>query len=275
MASLEQRRAALVESEGAGPHAAGPVIAKVSATVTLFLLTSCALADFCSSDVALHLAFAERGTENLILGSLLLLYTVGVAYTRVVEGGVWKLYQMLWLCNMSLLLSATGLVSGRPLLVGAASCCVAADQLCWYVDILGYAFFGKFVIGAAKYVLVATRVELLTTIHHIWFLPLCLWTMRGGAGMPARSYEMSVALPTMLICAARAVTPFALAARADGTVRVLNVDLAYEFDADVKLPFVHAMDHANPALYLPWMIGVGVVLNIVPVSFLYSVASRL
>ena len=79
MPSLEQRRACAVESEGHGPHAAGPVIAKVSATVTLFLLTSCALADSCSSDVAVHSPFAERGAENQLLGSLLYIFRLGVS----------------------------------------------------------------------------------------------------------------------------------------------------------------------------------------------------
>lgn len=62
-------------------------------------------------------------------------------------------------------------------LLRASIVVVSVDQLLWYIDLLGYAVKGKFYIGVAKYVIwpETSRLRLMTTFHHVWYIPLVLW----------------------------------------------------------------------------------------------------
>ena len=85
------------------------------------------------------------------LGIFLILYTLVLILGRCVASGVYQIYDLLWGCNVAMLLSGVGAITNRPLLCGAACCIVAVDQLCWYVDVLSYVFAGIFPVGVAKY----------------------------------------------------------------------------------------------------------------------------
>jgi hypothetical protein len=81
-----------------------------------------------------------------------------IAYMAVVFLGIRRMttgnliaLELLWGCNMGMLMFAVGTITGRPVLVGGAMCIVAVDQLCWYIDIGGYLLTGKFKVGVAKY----------------------------------------------------------------------------------------------------------------------------
>ena len=48
---------------------------------------------------------------------------------------------------------------------------------CRYIDIGVFLVKGKFPVGVAKYIIwpETSKLRLLTTFHHLWFLPVCLW----------------------------------------------------------------------------------------------------
>jgi hypothetical protein len=48
------------------------------------------------------------------------------------------LYEYSWLCNVTLILGAIGLVTGRPIVATAHCVAVGIDQIMWYVDLTGW-----------------------------------------------------------------------------------------------------------------------------------------
>jgi hypothetical protein len=61
-----------------------------------------------------------------------------------------------------------------------------------YVDILGYLVKRKFVIGVAKYIIwpETTKLRLMTTFHHVWYIPLVLWLVSPSAGTCGFNMEL-------------------------------------------------------------------------------------
>lgn len=73
--------------------------------------------------------------------------------TRFYENGPVAIYEALWACNQTLLISAIALLTNDPFIIRAALVTISFDQLLWYVDILGYLIRRKFFIGVAKYII--------------------------------------------------------------------------------------------------------------------------
>ena len=48
------------------------------------------------------------------------------------------------------------------------------------------------------------------------------------------------------------------------TTCFLNINCAYEFWSDVRVPVLHCLDRRHPALYLPCLFVVAVTLNLAP-----------
>ncbi len=46
----------------------------------------------------------------------------------------------------------------------------------WYIDVIGYVFVKKFIIGVAAFLKwpATPLIKKLTTSHHVWFIPLAL-----------------------------------------------------------------------------------------------------
>lgn len=87
------------------------------------------------------------------------------------------IYEFLWACNQSLLIGAISMIIQDSHLLRASIVLVSMDQLLWYVDIAGYLIKKKFIVGVAKYIIwpETTKVRLMTTFHHVWYIPLVLW----------------------------------------------------------------------------------------------------
>lgn len=127
------------------------------------------------------------------LGQALACYTAFMCALRMPDMGLAAVgYEVLWSCNLGMLLAALGFWSGRPQLVGAAVCTVAIDQILWYVDLVGYLVSGKWVVGVAKYMTweSTTWKRRLSSSHHLWFMPLCV---RAIGGVRASDYALSLA----------------------------------------------------------------------------------
>ena len=187
---------------------------------------------------------------------------------------------MLWGCNIALILFAVGSMTGRPLLVGAASNVVAVDQLCWYLDLLGYAVLRKFPIGVAKYLIWwdVPYSKKVTALHHIWFLPVCMIYARCNGGLAHGSWLLSVLLTSGLAIICRAFTPYE--AQLPGvqakpaTVVHLNINLCYCFWKDIDVKFLHWLDNKPAWMYLPYLMFIcNVILNGLPCLLLQWIAS--
>lgn len=69
-----------------------------------------------------------------------------------------------------------------------------------YIDLVGFAWKRKFYVGVAKYIIwpETTKIRLLTTTHHVWFLPLCLWIVHPTAKYS--SFDVSIYLLACILC---------------------------------------------------------------------------
>ena len=111
-------------------------------------------------------------------------YTFILLLVRLLATGSMALYEFLWACNISMILATIGIGTCRPILVGAAAVSVSVDQVLWYVDLLGFVLTRgeKFVVGVAKYLTwtQTSWARRLTSTHHLWFIPYCIWTNAVG-----------------------------------------------------------------------------------------------
>jgi len=223
----------------------------------------------------LHAPGWEPGGHVFWIGMFLVLYAAVLHGSRCATVAYYYMAEVLWGCNASLVLGGIGMCTKRPLLVGTATLVVGIDQLAWYIDCVSWIFTGKFPVGVASYLprKTTSRTHFWTSFHHLFFLPLCFFTLRG-IGMPALSYWMSVLLTSLLVIAARVGTPFSIDEKTQ--IKVFNINMSYGFWEDIDLPYVHAMDFKHPVLYLPYLIIVcNFFLNTWPVLGLYAVVNEL
>jgi len=178
---------------------------------------------------------------------------VMLAFSLRCRKAVWHIYEVLWCCNTAMLLAGAGMLLQRPLLVGMAACGVMFDQMSWYVDLLGYFAQGKFPLGVAKYIISpqTTTEQLITSTHHLWFIPICLATL--GWRLPAYSFMASCVFTTVSVIIARAFTPFLIDRGSSVEPYYMNINAAYELWADIDFEIVHAFDNSTFLVYLPYL----------------------
>jgi len=149
-------------------------------------------------------------------------------------------YDMLWACNICIILSIFALITNKPILVGAALITISCDQLLWYFDILGYIVTRKFHIGVAKY-LTWPEIPLsnkLTSTHHLWFMPLLGYVLKDVGGLHFEAFIISIILTATLWLLARILTPRTLAGHKDKADIYFNINLSWELWKDIPVPFL-------------------------------------
>jgi hypothetical protein len=155
------------------------------------------------------------------------------------------LYEGVWLCNTTLIIGSLALWFGRPVITAAFCITVGIDQLLWYVDILGWLFTGKFVIGVAKYLTWpntpwSTRF---TCTHHLWTLPLFL----GYAQAPLNLHTLWLSFVIMVlhVSMSRYMIPLMV------HERYLNVNLSHELWKDITFRALQInQDNPSHRVYL-------------------------
>ena len=204
---------------------------------------------------------------NVMLGYFIIGYHTVLIIVRVFTMGFPLLYEQLWACNLAMPLAAVGIVTGRPIMVGAACLAVAIDQILWYVDVFSRICFGRWSVGVAKYMdwPETTLVTKLTSVHHLWFLPLCLWHLRSTkCGMPIESFILSSFGVCVMSGVTRLVVPFKIKKstlshrkKSDGDgLQYSNVNMTHEFWKDIPVALLHKMDGAKWYFYIPYLMVV-------------------
>ena len=119
---------------------------------------------------------------------------------------------------------------------------ISLDQTLWWIEIIFRLIRGRdhpkrWVLGVAKYLDApeTTRAKFWTAWHHLWFMPLLLWTMSGHGYVPAGSYLMQVALMTVLGMMSRVLTPYQVYEPHISKTHVvyLNINLSHRFWKDI------------------------------------------
>jgi hypothetical protein len=199
------------------------LVASVRAHDMLFGVPSVGMAE---SSLRQHHGSIRRRTAMVLLS-----YVVGMFAVRLpMLGLAQSCYEMLWSCNTAMVLASFGLFTERKRLVAAAALSVAIDQLMWYVDLVGFVAAGKWPVGVAKYLArpETTWARIMTSAHHLFFLPLCLCTVGFPAYSPSAGenwegipryichmrddYVLMLCIITVTAMISRFVTPFHLAA---------------------------------------------------------------
>lgn len=198
----------------------------------------------------------DPGYYHPIIGSFLLGYFLVLVVSRVLENGSWILLEILWCCNIAIFCAAVAMFIGRPRIVGCVCIGVICDQACWYVDLIIFVVTGQTPIGVVKY-LWHPRIKFarkMTSAHHLWFVPVCLYTM--GGTFPCYSWLLSCVFTSTSTLYARFATPCSMIDPATGKEERLNVNMAYGFWDDVKVPFLHKCDNSPLLVYLTFMLVV-------------------
>jgi len=193
------------------------------------------------------------------------LYFLLMFSIRFIEGGTFVMYEMLWGCNVSMVMCVAAVLLGHPMLIATAAVTVSVDQTCWYAEVIVFLLTRKFPIGVAKYMAKpeTSLLTKLTSLHHLWFLPFCFWLLVGFGGIRPWSMVPASMLTSYLATYCRLFTPEksplsrSLQHHLKQTTRTLNVNMAYGFWADIKLAFLHAFDHAHPVVYLLYISTLG------------------
>ncbi len=114
-------------------------------------------------------------TARYICGVFLLAYYLFVIFGRATFMSSTALYDMLWTCNITMLIAAIGFLIKDPIMMASAASTILVDQALWYIDIISFILVRKWPMGVAKYLTWSTTplLKKLTSTHHIWFEPLC------------------------------------------------------------------------------------------------------
>lgn len=112
-------------------------------------------------------------------GIFLFLYYLFLIFGRTTFMSSTALYDMLWTCNITMLVASIGFLLKDPILMASAACTILIDQALWYIDVLVFIFTRKWIIGVAKYLTWKETpiFKKLTCTHHLWFEPLCIAQM--------------------------------------------------------------------------------------------------
>lgn len=263
------------------PNSKKPFLDVTIATIILFIVVI-------SIDLWYDKSFS---TSPRIMSSLFLFsYISFVFYWRLKEAKHnSRFYEMLWGCNEAMLLASYGCFMGRPLIIGAAIMLIGLDQLCWYIDCIGYLLFGKFVIGVAGYMIdpKTSFVRQITTLHHLWFIPYCLYCLYPSYFHPF-SFVLGYLCIVYLLIASRIFTPCNVWLPVNQSVKAfikqdsknkkqiifsndnlyfmdhLNINCSYECWHDIKISWLHYCNDKHVIMYIIFASFGMLILQIIP-----------
>eukprot|EP01022_Parablepharisma_sp_SALTPOND_P023059 TRINITY_DN477_c0_g1_i2.p2 TRINITY_DN477_c0_g1~~TRINITY_DN477_c0_g1_i2.p2 ORF type:complete len:183 (-),score=4.75 TRINITY_DN477_c0_g1_i2:1269-1817(-) len=114
-------------------------------------------------------------TARYTVGTFLLLYYLFLIFGRATFMSSTALYDMLWTCNVTMLVASIGFFLKDPVMMASAFSTILVDQALWYIDVTGFLVLRKWPIGVAKYLTwkETPLLKKLTSTHHLWFEPLC------------------------------------------------------------------------------------------------------
>ena len=103
-------------------------------------------------------------------------------------------------------------------------------------------------MGTASYLAWPTThpIIIMTTLHHVWMIPLAFAVLRGNARLPARLVVYAMVYVVILAIICRFTTPLTY----DGAY--LNVNMAHEWWKDSPGDIFHQYDNAPAYIYIAY-----------------------
>lgn len=202
----------------------------------------------------------HQNYHHPIFATILIFYYLFALVVRWIETDAHVFYEHCWACNFVMLVSAYGMITNSPLCTGMSCVIVAVDQMCWYIDLAGFVLTGKYHVGVAKYLSNPniSKMKKITAWHHIWFLPLMLYTLHWQ--LPQYSFTLGSIAASLTTLLARPSIPFyCLSLNRDESnnnkykLIYLNVNCPYAFWEDIPFSILHIFNHKAPYLYIPYL----------------------
>jgi len=165
----------------------------------------------------------------------LLLYYGFMMFVRYQHRGLYALADTLWVCNLNILLAATGIAFRSPTLIGATVTAVFVPHTVWTIDMISWLVTGNFPIGMAAYMAwpQTSWAERISSTHHSWFIPLCILVMYKLKG--------KLILKSWLICLFLIIPVFMTSLifpeeiiLENGNTYYLNINMAHGWWRDVS-----------------------------------------
>jgi len=148
-----------------------------------------------------------------------------------------EFYQQTFMCSMTIFNSALSLYCDRPIVSHAFCILVGMDQLMWYIDIVGYILLGAFPIGVCKYLFKPgfNWVNRFTSSHHLWTIPLVLWS--SGGNFHWLALPLSFVLVPVTVFMSRCMIPVAIRSPKEHGEQdlYLNINLSQEMVSHVTV----------------------------------------
>lgn len=116
----------------------------------------------------------------------------------------------------------------------------------WYVDLLCFLVFKKFPIGVAKYITwpETTKMRLMTSTHHLWFIPLLIIMIKNDKSFPLKNHFKSFMITILWTLCGRLLVPKTIIMPNKEEI-YMNVNLSYEVWKDVPIKFLKVLDNSN------------------------------
>lgn len=234
------------------PHAAFAFIVAVVSTICLSAILASwfegAYPDLADPLVNSFPAWAESKAVPLLFGYMLLMMA-----TRVKQNGAISLYEMVWACNQAIIMMICGILKKSPIIIGASMVMISIDQCLWYLDIIGFALFRKFPVGVAQYITwpSTTKLRLMTSTHHIWFIPLLIAVLKDTTQLSHPTFFMSFIMTLFQSILGRVLAPRYIKKKGCSDI-YMNINLAYELWKDVKIKALSRYDNASGYKAVPF-----------------------
>ena len=156
-----------------------------------------------------------------------LVHWASLASIRPFMYGAAGVFDVLWYCNVSLLLSTIACLASIPALMAATVCSLFVVHLGFTIDVLMYGMKGDVVAGVFGTDLITHQdsnlLDYYTTSHHVWYMPVCLWWLREvDYKWDYDALYMSIIIAVVLLTVTRLLTPKQIEGK------LLNINIVYD-----------------------------------------------
>ena len=147
--------------------------------------------------------------------------------------------ELAWLCHVTLLLAAVGLILNRPMLIHAALIAVLGPHSLWLLDLMGSWLLGHSPFGITAYLTGEPWWVWLSTAHHFYLMPMLLWVVLRSGDRPRGAVWLASVIYLYLTVFSHAFLP-----------ATDNVNYAHGLFGAVEFGLLDHLNRLPDALYL-------------------------
>jgi len=185
-----------------------------------------------------HKSKGPRPIHNPVLwygaGVFIVLFFIYLIIVRYNLRGWVGAADSLWVCNISLIMAALGIFMRQNIMVCTGLTATFFAHVLWIIDVTTYLIKGVFPIGNAAYLIwPSTSVaEIFSTLHHAWFIPLCLLILHKNGGYNKWAWLPSVMFVFPVVFVSLFLPETVLLD--DGSTFYLNVNMVHGWWKDMN-----------------------------------------